>query len=90
MIATIQNEDSATRRVREASLDSNALDVDDGTIGVVQPKKRKIATAPKKIPTKKKKEKDSEFVTTLPWPEHFLQLERTFKVGRLISMFHTY
>lgn len=51
-----------------------------GGMGAPPPKKRKVA--PKAAKTKEKKGKTLEelFLPSVPWPEHFHKLERTFKV----------
>jgi hypothetical protein len=64
--------------------ESSVVD-DDGPVA----KKRKIAPAVAKGKAKgkkgkgKKKEKEPAFVPTVPFPEHFVKLEKTFKVNVL-------
>lgn len=69
-----------TRLTRELSADSSMID--DPEVDFSSGKKRKVKDAPKsKVPAKKKKTtKESDFVSSIPWPDHFKELEKTFKV----------
>lgn len=77
---------------RASSIDSDAIDDDDFEVGRPASKKRKVVASGKsavavgggtKAPRAKGKGKGKqpEFVTTLPWPQHFVELEKTFKVS---------
>lgn len=68
------------RSAREMSADSSMID--DPEVDFSSGKKRKAKAPPKsKVPAKKKKTtKESDFISNIPWPDHFKELEKTFKV----------
>jgi hypothetical protein len=78
----ISDEIDDARRTRELSLDSTTMD-DVELPDISSPvKKRKVPrSAPSKPTSKKAKAKSPIFEATLPWPEHFVKLEKTFKVS---------
>jgi hypothetical protein len=52
-----------------------------GGMGAPPPKKRKIAPKAAKPKERKGKSIEEYFTSSVPWPDHFSKLERTFKVG---------
>lgn len=72
---------SSGRSIRENSIDSNMID----EIGITAPKKRKPKSVPKSTTTATKKKKlstkEPAFVSDIPWPKHFVELEKVFKVS---------
>lgn len=82
-IVSTSTDDPGTQRRRALSVDSNAIDEEEFEVPAVG-KKRKVAAAPKgkgKAAQKGRgKGKEPDFVSSVPWPDHFVQLEKTFKV----------
>lgn len=86
--------DSKARRVRESSIESTALDEADFTRpDTTVNKKRKVAPSVSTAGSKDKgkgkklKQKELNFVPTVPFPPHFVKLEKTFKVSVVTRLF---
>ncbi|KAI5481435.1 DNA/RNA helicase, DEAD/DEAH box type [Pseudohyphozyma bogoriensis] len=83
-----------SRTERGRSVDSERLDDEDLDL-TRDTKKRKTNKGKAAVPAKKsvgkkkgkEKEKESAFVTTLPWPQHFLELEKVFKALNTLYTF---
>ncbi|SCZ94454.1 BZ3500_MvSof-1268-A1-R1_Chr12-2g03910 [Microbotryum saponariae] len=87
----------AQRRLREASLDSNALDLEDDDPDRASsasalpppPPKRPKTTKATTAKTKQAKgnQKESQFIPSVEFPPHFVKLEKTFKALNTVYTF---
>lgn len=97
--STSTSNDGTRRRERAASIDSDAIDDDTEVQHPAElaPKKRKLAPAlpnekastaggkgkPRAKGKGKGKANEPAFVSALPWPKHFVELDKVFKVRAL-------